>query len=346
MYFNLESDSGDQVVGYVVPDSFSGVPNIRVCSGGDELLVFAANEVRAGLVAAGRHETGFCGFRINVEMLPSLPELRNLELTDADSGLLIYRRRQDNIIQKKVLRLETHLLPLWRLDNALEPRFQYFAQGSEKFGRESVTQMFLLNVLESVFVSGRLLYKNYAYYIESAKFNTIILIQDPYREMAERLLVLSKLGEAEVDQLGMRRDSVGMKSAIEFAKALPWQNEKALGRAVRSMPPDVAVNFVSPVVRQLTASVPDEMPSSGAVAAALDLLSSFALVGLRDDPESFLLAMSELLGIDPSALPSIPHFPQVASLGDFLKSSGAIDALIEKDCELYHLITDAYKKLG
>src|ERR1700677_2893351 len=108
MYFNLESDTGDQVVGYVVPDSFSGVPNIRVCSDGEELLVFAANEVRAGLVAAGRHETGFCGFRINVEMLPGLPELRNLELTDAESGLLIYRRPQDNMVHKKVLRLETH----------------------------------------------------------------------------------------------------------------------------------------------------------------------------------------------------------------------------------------------
>jgi hypothetical protein len=41
MYFNLESDTGDKVVGYVVPDAFSGVPNIRVRSHGEELLVFA-----------------------------------------------------------------------------------------------------------------------------------------------------------------------------------------------------------------------------------------------------------------------------------------------------------------
>jgi hypothetical protein len=345
MYFNLESDTGDEVVGYVVPDSFSGVPNIRVRSHGEELLVFAANEIRGGLVAAGRHETGLCGFRIDVEMLPALAELDSLELTDADSGLLIYRRPASDIVHQKVLRLETHLLPLWRLDNALGPKFQYFAQGAEKFGRESVTQMFLLNVLDSVFVSGRLLYKNYAYYIEDAQFQTTILIQDPYQEMAERLIVLSKLGDAEVDQLGMRRDSVGMRSAIEFAKSLPMQNEKALGRAIKSMPHEVAVNFVNPLVRQLTTSTPDEMPNRGSVAAALDLLSSFAIVGLRDEPESFLLAMGELLGLEPDTLPAIPQFPQIASLASFLKASHAVDALIEKDCELYHFVSEAYKKL-
>src|ERR1700677_4869144 len=134
MYFNLESDTGDKIVGYVVPDSFSGVPNIRVRSHGEELLVFAANEIRAGLVAAGRHETGLCGVRIDVDMLPALSELRNLELTDADSGLLIYRRPSVDIVHKKVLRLETHLLPLWRLDNAPETQIQYFARSEEKFG--------------------------------------------------------------------------------------------------------------------------------------------------------------------------------------------------------------------
>jgi hypothetical protein len=345
VYFNLEYDTGDKVVGYVVPDSYSGVPNIRVRNNGEELFVFPANEIRAGLVAAGRHETGVCGFRIDVEMLPALLELQNLELTDADSGLLIYRRLANDIVHKKVLRLETHLLPLWRLDNALERKFQYFAQGAEKFGLESVTQMFLLNVLDSVFVSGRLLYKNYAYYIEDAKFNTIILIQDPYQEMAERLVVLSKLGDAEVDKLGMRRDSVGMRSAIEFAKSLPMQNEKALGRAIRSMPHEVAVNFVNPLVRQLTAATPDEMPNRGAVAATLDLLSSFAIVGLREEPESFLRAMGELFGIEPAALPAVPHFPQIAALARFLRASRAVDALIEKDCEVYHFLSEAYKKL-
>jgi hypothetical protein len=346
MYFNLQSDTGNEVIGYVVPDSFSDVPNIRVCSNGEELLVFAANEVREGLVAAGRHETGVCGFRIDVAMLPSLAELQNLELTDADSGVLIYRRLANEIVHKKVLRLETHLLPLWRLDNALERRFQYFARSAEKFGFESVTQMFLLSFLDSIFVSGRILYKNYAYYIEDRNFNTVILIQDPYQEMAERLMVLSKLGEAEVEQLGMRRESMGMSSAIEFAKALPMENEKALERAFRSMPPDVAVSFANPLVRQLTTSTLDEMPRRGAVAGALDLLSSCALVGLRHEPETFLLAMSELLGIERAALPPVPQFPQVASLGHFLKESRAVDALLEKDCELYHFVSEAYKKLG
>jgi hypothetical protein len=344
MYFNLESDTGDKIVGYVVPDSFSGVPSIRVCSDGAELLVFTANEVREGVVTAGRHETGSCGFRIDTEMLPALPNLEHLELFDVESGILIYRRPKMDAIRKKILRLETHLLPMWRLDSALEPRFQYFAQIAEKYGRESVTQMFLLNFIDSVYVSARILYKNYAYYIEEAKFGTVILLQEPYEEMAERLMVLSRLGDSEIEQLGMLRDSTVMRSAIEFAKGLPLQNERALIRALRSMPNDVAATFANPILRQLTTSTPDEMPSGGAVATALDLLSSFALVGLRHESPEFLRALGELLGVEAPELPPIPHFPFVSSLAKILKASKAVDALIEKDVELYQIVAAAHKK--
>lgn len=344
MHFNMQADTGELIFGYVVPDSFTSVPLIRVFSDGEELLVFAANVISEGLVAAGRHETGACAFRIDVGMLPALPDLKDLELIEAETGLLIYRRPRENIIRKKILRLETHLLPLWRLDNALESRFQYFAQGAEKYGRETVMQMFQLHSIESVYVSARILYNNYSFHIDESKFQTIILLQDPHLEIAERFVVLSKLGDNEIEQLGMRRDSLSMRSAIEFAKALPMEDEKALARALRSMPADVAAAFANPVVRQLTTATPDEMPRRGAIATALDLLSSFAIVGLRHEPEAFLHAMGELLGLGSATLPAFPHFPSIAALAAFLKTSGVIDALIEQDNELFHFVAEAYKK--
>ena len=344
MYFNLQSDTGDKIVGYVVPNSFSGVPSIRVCNNGAEILVFAANEVREGLVAAGRHETGACGFRIDAEMLPALPNLQQIELFDVDSGILIYRRPHGNIIRKKVLRLETHLLPVWRLDGLLESRFQYFSQSAEKFGRESVTQMFLLDFIDSVYVSARIIYKNYVYYIEQANFEIVTLLQEPYEEMAERLMVLSKLGDSEVEQLGMLRDSMAMRSAIEFAKDLPFQDEKALIRRLRSMPDDVAAIFANPIVRQLTTSAPDEMPSGGALAAALDVLSTFALIGLRHKPADFLRGLGDLLGVDAADFPAIPRFPFVASLARILRASRAVDLLLEKDIELFQIVAAAHRE--
>ncbi len=108
MLFNLEADTGDRVTFYVVPDGFQGVPNIRVFNGGEELFVFEANEARQALVAASRHETGQCGFSIDSSLVPDLPALSNLELYEAETGVLIYRRRRaPHMVAHKILRLET-----------------------------------------------------------------------------------------------------------------------------------------------------------------------------------------------------------------------------------------------
>jgi hypothetical protein len=342
MLFNIEADTGDKVTGYVVPDGFSEVPSIRASCDGEEILVFSANEIRESLVAAGRHETGTCGFTLDSTLVAGLPELANLQLFHADSDLLIYRRPQPHAIRKKILRLETHLFPLWRLDCAFGVDFQYFANGVEQLGRETVTQLFLLNQVESIFLSGRILYKNYAYFIEP-EFQTVLILQDPYHELAERLLVLSKIRGAGRDQLGLR-DSLCMRSAIDFAASLPFQDAKGLRRAMRYMPADVAAALANPLVRQLTATTPDEMPGPGAVAASLDLLSSFAIVEFRDRPENFVTAFGQFLEVDSSSLSPIPQFPAVAPLADLLKNAGEIEALLEKDLELYHHVVEAFAK--
>jgi hypothetical protein len=347
MLFNLEADTGDRLSGYIVPDGFTGVPLISVRHRGEELLVLKANEVRHALVAAGRHETGTCGFTLDTALLPDLAALADLELVDIDSGLLIYRRPGTHNIRKKLLRLETHFFPLWRFDYALYDHFQYFAKGVEQLGRETVTQLFLLNQIDSVFISGRILYKNYAYFIESG-FQTVALLHDPYEELAERLLVLSKIKQAGSDHLGMR-DNMHLRAAIEFAQNLPLQNlpnndTKALHRAIRNMPGDVAVALTNPVTRQLTTATPDEMPSGGAVALALDLLASFALVGLRREQRKFVAGLAELLGLAPGTLPEIPHLVAVAPLARQLRGVPEIEILLEKDLELYHYVDEAFKK--
>jgi len=344
MLFNFEEDSGERVAGYVVPDGYSGVPTIRVCNKGKELIKFSANETRDALVNAGRHETGQCGFSIDTKVLPDLRDLVDLELFEAETDILIYRRPRPHNIKKKLLRLETHLFPLWRLDNAIAPQFQYFAKGIENFGRETVTQLFLLNRVESVYLSGKILYKNYGYFIESG-FQTLMMLQDPYEEMAERLLVLSKIRQVGTAHLGMR-ESVALEPTMDFAEALPTQDEKGLRRALRQMPENVTALLSNPLVRQLTTHSPDEMPGGGAVAAALDILANSALVGLRQEPGKFLQGFAEILEIEADWLPHTPQFANVvAPLAQLLKSSGEVDRILEKDIELYHYVEGAFNKL-
>jgi hypothetical protein len=342
MLFSIEEDTGERIAGYIVPDGYSDVPTIRVCNKGKELYKFLANEKREALVHAGRHETGQCGFSIDTSVLPNIRDLVDLELFEADSDILVYRRPQPHNIKKKLLRLETHLFPLWTLDDAIAPQFQYFAKGIENLGRETVTQLFLLNRVESVYLSGKILYKNYGYYIESG-FQTLVILQDPYAELAERLLVLSKIRQIGTAHLGIR-ESVALEPAMDFAETLPTRDEKALRRALRKMPENVTTLLANPLVRQLAAASPDEMPSGAAVAAGLDILANSALVGLRHEPGKFLQGFAELLEIEADLLPRLPQFATVAPLAQLLRNSGEVDRILEKDIELYHYVEAAFNK--
>ena len=342
MLFNLEQDSGERVTGYVVPDGYSTVPMIRVCGRGVELVTFAANETREALVFSARHATGQCGFSIDTTLVPDLPDLVDLEVFDSETGILIYRRPRPDNIKKKLLRIETHLFPLWTLDASIAPRFQYFAKGIESFGRETVTQLFLLNQVESVYLSGKILFRNYAYFIESG-FQTLVMLQEPYEELAERLLVLGKIRKVGSAVLGMR-ESAALEPAMDFAESLPIQDGKAMKRALRQMPEDVSALLANPLVRQLTASAPDEMPGGGAVAAALDILASSALMGRRHEPEKFLQGLAELLEVEAGALAALPKFGPVAPLAQLLRESGIGEIILEKDLELYHYVETAANK--
>ncbi len=117
MLFNIEVDEGTRIVGYLVPDTFSGSPWLRITDGQQELLALQCREERAALVAAGRHDTGRCGFTIDEAIISNLEQQVALEIYDQETNTLIYRRRPPSqVIQKRVLRLETHLFPLWSLD--------------------------------------------------------------------------------------------------------------------------------------------------------------------------------------------------------------------------------------
>jgi hypothetical protein len=309
--------------------------------------VLSANQVRESLVVANRHDTGQCGFAITMQDLPNLREMTDLEIFDVDTGLLIYRRPQPGDVQKKILRLEFGLFPLWQMDQALGTSFQYFSKGVENYGRETVTQLFLLDHVGSVYLSGRILYRNYAYYVE-AGFQTVMILQDPYHELAERLLVLSKINKFGGAHLGLR-DNVGLKTTMDYAEQLAANgiltgDVKTLSQSLRRMPGEVAATLANPYLRQLTCATPDAMPTGAAVASALDMLASFSVVGLRHDSDNFLDTVAELVGVSPASLPSLPQFSTVPPLAGLLKKTREVDVLLEKDLELYHYVADACDK--
>jgi hypothetical protein len=343
MLFNVETDTGSQLTGYFVPDSFSGQPRITVRRRGADLLTLEASEVRASLVVAGRHATGKCGFTIDETHIPGLADLEDLELFDVETGVVIYRRRPTGtVLNLNIFRLETHLLPLWRLDDSLNYKFKHWYQGIDRYGRETSTQVFCLNNCISLYVSGRLLYQNYEFYLEKG-LTTVALIRDPYDELAERLLLLNMIGDRGEQLLGAR-DALTFEETIAYAAELQTFEENELRRFFRRLPNSVMSNLSNPLVRQLTSNTPDQMPNLGSVAAALDALSCFKIVGLRSDVDHFLAAIADLVGIEAADLPAFDEYSRVGEVGEKLRKIRLIESLLEKDLELYHQTAAAYAK--
>ncbi len=342
MLFNIERDEGDCVTGYCVPDGYEATPLLRVHSGGGEVARLEANELRPSLVQAGRHQTGRCGFSITQAEIPGLAGLEDLAIYDEDSALLIYRRPRGDFLQRKVVRLETHLFPLWRLDDAVAPRFQHSIRGVEALGRETVTQLFLLNDVGSSYVSGRILYNNYAHYLDNG-FDVCMFVQDPHTEFAERLLILSKVAKAGLSVLGPR-DAMVYESAIRFAESLPFDSDRGLKRALRSMPGEIAQRLANPLARQMTAATPDALPAGGAVAAALDAFASFAAIGLREEPETALEGFSAVADVERGGLPGLARSRPAEALGRMLADCRVVDSLIETDCEIHHYLSEAARR--
>ncbi len=345
MLFNLERDLGATILAYLVPDSLAAPAMLRVRGHGRDLATIEANETREALVAAGRHPTGRCGFRIDDAMIPGLAQMSDLELREAETDILIYRRHPpENAIPHRLFRLETHILPLWRLDDVLEPEFHMWYKGIDRYGRETSTQIFCLDWYPSLYVSGRLLLKSYEYYLGKG-FKTIAIVRDPYDELAERILILRHIGPHAETLLGLR-DALTFEPVIACLEELESFAEPDLKRFFRHLPSVAIAVLANPLVRQLTSRAPDEMPGHASLAAALDALASFEILGLRSEAGTFLHAVSDLCGLDVETLPGIDEFPLVRELGRRLRTIASIESFLEKDLDLYQQTTRAFEKVG
>jgi hypothetical protein len=338
--FSIEQDQGAMLSGYFVSDSFEDCARIAVRSGRRVVYECLAEHLREALVVAGRHRTGLCGFVIEEASVPGLSAMADLEIRDVASGTLIYRRARSSFVPRRVVRLESHLFPLWRLDNILNNKFQYSANQIEALGRETTTQMFQLAFIGSVYLSGRLVYRSLQPYIDG-HFDVIFSMHHPYEELAERLIVLRQVKRAGGGILGLR-ENMSLEATMAFAQSLPVDDERKLARALRDIPPPVARVLANPVVRQLTTSTPEELPGLRAVSAALNALSSFAVVGLRRAPKTFGRAIAELMQLD-EELPPVHGLPGVTALARMLKRTREVDWLIEQDLVLYNHVADAYR---
>lgn len=343
MLFLVAHDTGSSLVGYLVPDNATDPGTYIVKVDGREVYRGETNIVHPALVAAGRHQTGCCGFHITEAHVPGLSRISELDLVEAVSGQVIYRRRPPaNLVKKRIFRLETHLLPLAGLDRSLEPRFQLWFPYIDRVGLETVHQMFQIKE-KSIYISGRVAYPSIDHFVETADFDIVTILHDPFEELAERLLFLRLAARRSASILG-ERDSVTFAETLAFAQEVDLDTEKSIRRAFRSMDEAVATRLANPVVRQLAAREFGEAPTANSVGKAVAVLARLRIVGVRKRPDLFVEALTDLMSVSEQDIAVAPPIPVATELAERLRSCPVVEDLLQYDLALYHIVTDAFEK--
>ncbi len=211
---------------------------------------------------------------------------------------------------------------------------------AECAGSESLTQMFYLLQPKSLYISGRFFYRSFETLIEQ-QFKAACIVHDPFEELAERLFLFRHA--ARRGQLNLR-DAVTFASTVEFAASLALDADRQLRMAFDHIPANAAQSLQNPLVRQLTVTHPQEMPRGSSLAASLNVLASFAVVGLRQEAESFALALSGLIGSEEEIIPVVPRCTRAIELADRLRQIPRVSDLLELDLELYQRLLEAYRR--
>ncbi len=342
MLFNLEYDHGTILEGYLIPDGFSDLPHIRVSDANGDLMILPCDQLKQAVIDSGRHENGRVGFKLDTTIIPDLAERTSLMIHDAKSGLLIYRRPQvPQTIPLKILRLETQLLPMVKFDYHCGRHFQYELPSVERFGHETALQAFHLNAIQSIYISGRLLLRNYEEFLDKG-FKAIVLLTDPYYELALRIFLLKRMARTQISFFG-DRDKIILAPAAEHFADVDLESEASLKMALKEAPQNVRSVLVSPVTRQLATTIPEQLVTRSDVAAAIDLLSRFAIVGHDSDSLYFQHAVGELLGIPIDDFPLPSRHSTLENIAAQLRSLHIAELMLEEDLIFDHYVREAMK---
>ena len=345
MLFNIEYDRGNVLEGYMIPDGFSDEATIRVSDIDGEIAVLRCDQRKQGVVDAGRHASGLVGFKLDDSIIEGLAERKHLAIHDIKSGLLIYRRPLvDKPIQKKIIRLETQLLPMVKFDIFCGQHFQYQLSSVERFGHETAMQAFHLNAVNSIYLSGRLLLRNYEEFFDKG-FQGIILLTDPFYELALRIFLLKRMATTKISFLG-ERDQILLAPAAEYFAEVKLDDDTALKNALKKAPQKVRNVLISPVTRQLACSSPEQLTTHNDVAPAIDFLSRFTIVGHTRDILHFQRAVGELIDVPTDDLPSPPRHLALEELSVRLKSLHVAELLLEQDLIFDHYVRHAIRSVA
>lgn len=333
MRFLIDFDNGDRIHGWIVPDNPLAVSRVVVSVAGQRLAEVPATLTEPVFQQNGWHSTGQCVFELTEAEVPGLSAMPVLELYDADTNVLVYRRvPQERLVDRRVLLINTSIHPEVGLQNALFPYFQQSYFGLHRLSDEIVTSVLGNQTPTSQLLSGAVTVPRYEQFFPPERMLSAILVQDPHVEMAVRMLWLkARTKAAAEDDAGWR---VGRYAeAALFVDAYDYTDPKSLKRFFRMLPEPAYHLLYNPLSRQLGTRLPDDRLHPGNSIVAIEILARLGIVGHRNYFEAFASTLFDQLGLEGIAPPPAPISisNEALALADLLRSVKAVADMLVFD---------------
>jgi hypothetical protein len=345
MLFNIDQDVGNLVSGWVMPDNPAATPSVIAHLDAGNHVVVEATLYHSLLKERGLHNTGVCGFFLNESNCPGLAASNRLEIHEANTNLLLYRRRPDEgLINKKFFRLEPQLFRSVAVDDALAQHFQMAYSALELQSEETIRAIIGLPFSSSVYASGRIFWRFWEALLRDRGYMVGILLRDPFYELAERLLILKLASSPEGDRIA---DAVGpaVEAAAAHLRKVDLRDISAIEAALASPAHELRSIVYNPLTCLLTAANAFDPPATPTTAIALESLADMDAVGLRQDTESFVELASAVLEVPESlSAETVPTSSTVVEWADRLRERPAMRQLIEMDLVVYQTAVEIIER--
>jgi hypothetical protein len=341
MLFNIDADSGNQVSGWVMPNNPAATPSVIAYLNANNHVVVEASLYHALLKEQGLHNTGICGFVLDESNCRDLAAAKRLEIHDAETNLLLYRRRpEDGLINRKFFRLESQLFRSVTVDDALEPHFQMAYPALELQSEETIRAIMTIQFSQSIYISGRIFWRFWEPLLRDRGYTVGTLLRDPFCELAERLLILKLASSPEGERIA---DAVGpeVQAAAAHFRTIDLRDISAIEATLQSPPLELRSIVYNPLTHLLAAANPFDPPAAQPTARALESLADMDVVGLRQDTGSFFEQLSGILEASQSFSGEVvPTSSTVVQWAEVLRERPAMRRLIEMDLVVYQTAFD------
>lgn len=339
MFFNIDADTGGAITGWLIMDNPAAVPEFILDVPDRKQLNFKANVLRHDLLSLGVHATGLAGFSIDEQMIPDLGELGEFTLSEASTGLPIYRRYNSAIHQHlKFMFIEVAAFPQVKIMRTLMPHFALRYPFMERCTLDTTNAVIAHNFSNSIFATGQINWPRHGSFAREKGFLTAAMVRDPFEELAERLLFLTYIA----------KQSSSPPVGSTYSELLPLVTSTDLGdpRAIlasfRKISPEQRRLLRSPMTA-LLGSTPDEDVQRRHVSVALDNLAQFDVVGTREQFRDFGVLADSLTGIDAFRSHQLEKLPGTDDLRARLHEVGLIADLLDEDIALYNFVNEAVR---